>query len=29
MKKGTSMISDLISETQIAGIHADYVLFGS
>ena len=28
-KKGTEVISDLISEAQSAGIHADYVLFDS
>ena len=29
VKKGTEVISDLISEAQAAGIHADYVLFDS
>ena len=29
VKKGTEVISDLISEAQLAGIHADYVLFDS
>lgn len=29
VKKGTEVISDLISEAQSAGIHADYVLFDS
>ena len=29
VKKGTEVVSDLISEAQAAGIHADYVLFDS